>query len=102
MLTNADIRFYIEKISTWGDFGFPENPNNISEKDCISFFELCKAPFRGLYISRVYFCHLETSAIRAGLYEDNENDYFDLNQKDRDVIRKISYQYLVQSKCRRK
>lgn len=74
-----DINYYILKSEVWGDFGFPENPNNlIGENELIPFFDRCKAPFRGLYRQKVYFCHLETSAIRAGLFEDEENDYFDL------------------------
>lgn len=89
LFNETGIKYYIARTSTWGDFGFPENPNNVSEKDLISFFENCKAPFRGLYNNRVYFCHLETSAIRAGLYTDNENDYFDLNQKDKNIKRKF-------------
>lgn len=82
ILEEKGISYVIMKSERWGDFGFPENPNTISEDELIGFFDRCRAPFRGLYKNRVYFCHLETSAIRAGLYEDNENDYFDLDQKD--------------------
>lgn len=79
-LKSEEISYVIVKSDTWGDFGFPENPNTISEDEAIDFFDKCRAPFRGLYKNRVYFCHLETSAVRAGLYEDNENDYFDLSE----------------------
>lgn len=89
LFDEVGVRYYIIKTSTWGDFGFPENPNNICEGDLISFFEHCKAPFRGLYKDRVYFCYLEASAVRAGLFEENENDYFDLNQKDKYIKQKF-------------
>lgn len=89
ILEEKGISYVIMKSERWGDFGFPENPNTISEDELIGFFDRCRAPFRGLYKNRVYFCHLETSAIRAGLYEDNENDYFDLEQKDDDLKKKF-------------
>lgn len=88
-LTEQQIKNYILKSSEWGDFGFPENPNQIEDHNLIAYFEACKAPFRGLYKNRVYFCHLETSAIRAGMFEDFENDYFDLEQNDVDVKKKF-------------
>ena len=80
MLEKANVSYYVLKSSLWGDFGFPENCNSISDTQLIPFFDNCRASFRGLYKDRVYFCHLETSAIRAGLYEDNPNDYFDLGK----------------------
>lgn len=81
LLEQYNIKYYILRSEVWGDFGFPENPNTLkNEEELISFFNRCKAPFRGLYNEKVYFCHLETSAIRAGLFEDDENDYFDLRK----------------------
>ena len=85
ILQERDIRYSVVGSDRWGDFGFPENPNQITEHGLEEFFEKCKAPFRGLYKGRVYFCHLETSAIRAGLFQDNENDYFDLQQQDEKI-----------------
>lgn len=85
----ANVDYYIAKSSRWGDFGFPDNPNSVPDTELIQFFDACRAPFRGLYKNRVYFCHLETSAIRAGMFEDNENDYFDLAQTVEDKKRKF-------------
>ena len=52
------IKYYILKSEIWGDFGYPENPNTLEgENELISFFDKCKAPFRGLYNNKVYFCH---------------------------------------------
>ena len=89
LLETKGVRHYTEKNAEWGDFGFPEKPNEVADKDLVDFFENCKAPFRGLYKGRVYYCHLETSAVRAGLYGDNENDYFDLNEDDENTKRKF-------------
>lgn len=80
LFDEKEVNYYVNKPSRWGDFGFPDNCNSIPKTKLISFFDNCKASFRGLYKNRVYFCHLETSAIRANMYEDNSNDYFDLNQ----------------------
>lgn len=89
LLEKSKINYYILKSSIWGDFGFPENPNSISDNKLIPFFDACRASFRGLYKNRVYFCHLETSAIRAGLYADNPNDYFDLSKKTENKKKKF-------------
>lgn len=79
VLAEKNIEQYTMPWEKWGDFGFPENPNTIVEdREALEFFERCKAPFRGVWKKRVYFCHLETSAVRAGIYEDDENDYFEL------------------------
>jgi len=80
LLDAKEIEHYTMSSTEWGDFGFPDNPNTITDDAAAtSFFERCKAPFRGLWKKRIYFCHLETSAIRAGLYEDEPNDYFALD-----------------------
>lgn len=72
-----EIHYYVFKNEKWGDFGFPENPHKIESKEnLLHFFDSCKSPFRGLYKGKVYFCHLETSAVRAGIFPDSENDSF--------------------------
>lgn len=80
ILDKREISYYTFKSDEWGDFGFPDNPNNIGKEEVEGYFNACRAPFRGLYKSRVYFCHLETSAIRAGLFPDNSNDYFEIDR----------------------
>lgn len=89
LLSENKISYYILENSRWGDFGFPENPNDVSKEDVMEYFDKCRAPFRGLYNDKVFFCHLETSAIRAGLYEGCEDDYFDLNQKGVNIKKKF-------------
>ncbi len=71
----------------WIDFGFPSYRNeNMDEEQMSVFFDRCYSPFRGLSDGKLYYCHLNTSAVNAGLFEDNTNDYFDL--KDFDSSRK--------------
>ncbi len=89
ILEENKIDFYFLRSTRWGDFGFPENPNDIPEEKLLDYFEGCKAPFRGLYNDKVFFCHLETSAIRAGLHDGTEDDYFDLNQNSSDIKKKF-------------
>ena len=75
-----EIQYKIVRFESWGDFGFPENCNDLPEDKLVPFFDSCHAPFRGLWKKRVYFCHLETIAIRAELYKDNEKDYFSVKE----------------------
>lgn len=90
VLESYGIEQYTMPWESWGDFGFPENPNTITEDTkALEFFEQCKAPFRGVWKNRVYFCHLETSAVRAGIYTDDKNDYFELQQSDEVDVKKM-------------
>lgn len=67
----------------WLDFGFPDYTNGtISEMNLTNFFDRCYSPFRGLCNKRLYYCHLNTSAVCAGLFKDDSNDYFDMEVFD--------------------
>ena len=78
-LADNDIHFKLLLNDIWADFGFPDNPNTMQDAtELIPFFDTCCPPFRGLWKKHLYFCHLETSAIRAGMYPDDRDDYFDL------------------------
>lgn len=71
----------------WIDFGFPSYINEKMNKDEMTvFFDRCYSPFRGLCDGKLYYCHLNTAAVNAGLFEDDLNDYFDL--KDYDPVKK--------------
>lgn len=78
LLNRKRIKFRITK-SDWVDFGSPLISKNLSEEQLITYFNKCRAPFRGLGNGRVYYCHLNYSAVCAGIVQENENDYFDLN-----------------------
>lgn len=67
----------------WLDFGFPDYVNEyMSESELTNFFDRCYSPFRGLHNKKLYYCHLNTSAVCAGLFQEDRNDYFDLNHYD--------------------
>lgn len=87
------INHYTFQLDTWGDFGFPENSNDLPEEQMEDFFNRCMAPFRGLWKKRVYFCHLETSAIRAGIYEDNADDYYMLLDSQGSDMKKLYMEF---------
>ena len=44
----------------------------------IEHFNKCVAPYRGLSNKKLYFCHLNTSAVLSEALEDNPNDYINL------------------------
>lgn len=66
----------------WLDFGFPNyvNPRDLEELKV--FFRECYSPFRGLREKKLYYCHLNTSAVHAHLFPDMKDDYFDLSVYD--------------------
>ena len=75
----------------WLDFGFPDYRNeHSSEDEMIRFFDGCYSPFRGIDGKKLYYCHLNSSAVKAGLFEDNKNDYFDLEHYDENRKRQLA------------
>lgn len=92
-MDNYEIENFVIKYETWGDFGFPDNCNDLEESKMLDFFNNCRAPFRGLWSKKVYFCHLETSAVRAGIYEDNKNDFFDMSKEQGDDRKKLFVEF---------
>lgn len=67
----------------WISFGFPDFHRPVDwGKDPIKFFDTCYAPFRGLHQKKLYYCHLEASAVAAGLFQPDSNDFFDLANYD--------------------
>lgn len=95
LLDNAGITHYTMPVTQWSDFGFPDNPNNVQGDAALTtFFDRCCPDFRGLWNKRVYFCHLETSAIRAGMFTDNANDYFALETRNPADIQQAKRRFL--------
>jgi organic radical activating enzyme len=80
-LLNNGITVFRDRLKNWLDFGYPEvNYDNYSEDERIVHFHRCGATFRGLYDKKFYYCHLEASAVQAGLFEQLEGDYVELDQ----------------------
>ncbi len=70
-----------DKQKIWLDFGYPEvNHEDYPEEKRIAHFHGCEATFRGLYDKKLYYCHLEASAVQAGLFEESEDDFVELDK----------------------
>ncbi len=62
----------------WLDLGFPNNiPEKKSEEQLREHFFNCAMFCRQFGNGRLYFCCSNYAAVRAGLFPENENDYFD-------------------------
>lgn len=72
------IKYAVTKTD-WVDFGSLKVNKNLTEDQLIKFFNNCRPPFRGLANGRLYYCHLNYSAVATGIFPDHINDYFDLS-----------------------
>lgn len=79
-LERYGIEYTYYSLEKWLDFGFPQNPHSLPEEQLEDFFTKCAAPFRGVYNGRLYYCHLNASAVRAGLITEDTRDYFPLGE----------------------
>ena len=80
-LKQYDIEVNRAKQEYWLDFGYPEvNHKDYSEDQRIAHFHSCDATFRGLYNKKLYYCHLEASAVQAELFEEAEGDFVELDK----------------------
>jgi len=67
----------------WLNFGFPNADNyNLSDEQMVKFFDKCYAPFRGLDDKKLYYCHLDASAVKCGEFKKDSNNYFNLENYD--------------------
>lgn len=67
------------KLQAWYDYGLlSPTCHSMNENQLISHFGQCASQCRGLHESRLYFCYVGCSAMRAGLIDDDPNDYFEL------------------------
>ena len=80
-LQKHKIKVNRDRQENWLDFGYPEiNHENWTEEQRIAHFHSCEADFRGLYNRKLYYCHLEASAVQAGLFEESEDDFVELDR----------------------
>ena len=89
------INYLHRKDISWSDFGDPSIEKFHTEKEAIDHFDSCTAPFRGLHNGRYYYCHLNTSAILAGIIPENKNDYITLdNNLDPEELLKLDLGFI--------
>ena len=69
---------YVLKYDSWLDFesgvDLHEGTGQLRQK-----FSCCNNPWRSVYRGKYYYCHLQTSAYRAGLADGRDSDVFDLS-----------------------
>ena len=69
---------YVLKYDSWLDFelgvDLHEGTGQLRQK-----FSCCNNPWRSVYHGKYYYCHLQTSAYRAGLTDVRDSDVFDLS-----------------------
>ncbi|MCR8746702.1 radical SAM protein [Romboutsia lituseburensis] len=80
-LKNNEITYTRLTYDKWLDF-IQQNYHSIdsTQEELVDKFNKCNPPFRGLHDKKLYYCHLSTSAVQAEIFEDNNNDYFDLSR----------------------
>lgn len=79
VLTEKNIPFHYNKLLKWVDLGFFEccNPKD----GLVDYYDRCGIPFNGNEYGKIYSCTYCSFAIKAGLIQENADDYFDLNKK---------------------
>ncbi len=85
-LKKDNIAYFVRSEIEWDDFGDPNEIKFFSDKEIIEHFDKCTAPYRGVNQGKYFYCHLNTSAILAGMENLNEDDYIllddNLNKED--------------------
>lgn len=65
----------------WIDLApFSTDHSLLSDEEMIAYRGKCAAPFRELRDERLYSCNYASFAIKAGIQEENDNDWYDLRK----------------------
>ena len=86
LLKENGIEYFVNENLTWLDFGFPQHPINLPDEMVRQHMLDCAPAFKGMNDGKLYYCHVEWSAVKAGIYEEKDTDYFDLMNEDRKQI----------------
>ena len=79
-LETHGIDYSLPAAETWLDFNHtPEDRTEWEAEKLVTVCKRCRQPFRGIHDQKLYFCHLNTSAVLAGLYPEEPGDSFDLS-----------------------
>ena len=66
----------------WLDMGFPNNlPGQKDEEQLRKHFNKCAMFCRDFFEGKLYYCCSNFAAVKAGLFPENENDYFDFSKE---------------------
>lgn len=65
----------------WLDMGFPVSRSKVEDEEALrTHFEKCAMFCRQFADGKLFYCCSNCAAVKAGLYELNENDYFDFKE----------------------
>jgi len=88
IMQERKISYTINETLEWKDFGFPEQTFDWGGRGKTDFENIrqhmikCSPLFHGVNDGRFYYCHIIWSAQKAGLFENMENDYIELEKLD--------------------
>lgn len=84
------VRYVINKVDHWIDLA-PKNTDNtkLSEKELEIYFNACQQPWIELFENKLYSCNYAQYAMRAGIIEDSENDYFNLTYMNENRLKEL-------------
>lgn len=66
----------------WFDIGFPHTQATVNSKEeLINRYNGCATHCRSFYDGKLYYCGLDAGAVRANLFPETPNDYFDFKKE---------------------
>ena len=77
-VSDAGLRYQVNRSLRWCDFGFPVNNRMYSFDEVREHMLSCGPVFHGLNDGKYYYCHVSWSADKAGLLHNVPDDYIDL------------------------
>lgn len=101
-LKQHNVEFIRMQKTEWKDFGFPEEPFNYAKNEVVKHMKSCSPMFHGVNDRKVYYCHVEWGAEKAGLYRIPKCDYIDLrelNPNDENDRKKVGDYFRGESGC---
>tara|TARA_B100000767_G_scaffold270193_1_gene293411 strand:+ start:818 stop:2086 length:1269 start_codon:yes stop_codon:yes gene_type:complete len=95
-LDEKKVNYFTRKDILWSDFGDPRvsKYEKFSEEEMVVHFNKCVAPYRGLSNKKLYFCHLNTSAVLSEILEDDPNDFIDLENTSPEELIKFDVGFI--------
>ena len=79
-LRTYKIEYLLNKVDSWIDLAPLSTDNSYMTIDELQYYYMaCSQPWIELFENRLYSCNYAQYAMRAGLIEDSDNDWFDLS-----------------------
>lgn len=94
LMKEYSVRYAIIEMDEWVDFGSPFTSNGINHDLLVNHFDNCAVTFRGLGNEKLYYCNINYSAVRANIFQDNPNDYFDFRKTNKENIIELKLKLL--------